>query len=121
MATPNIVDVATINGFTVAGQLTSSAGQNVIDVPAEYTYKINTIIIANWHGSVTREIYAWISTDNGSNYKEIASAVSIPSDATLILIDKSSSFYLDETDLLRLQAGNNDALDYIVSGEKLTD
>ena len=120
MATPNIVDVATINGFTVAGQLTTNTA-DVIDVPAEYTYKINTIIIANWHGSVTREVNAWISTDNGSNYKEIASAVSIPSDATLILIDKSSSFYLDETDILRLEAGNNDALDYIISGEKLTD
>ncbi len=120
MATPNIVDVATINGFTVAGQLTSNPA-DVIDVPAEYTYKINTIIIANWHGSVTREIYAWISTDNGSNYYRIGSTINVPAGTTLILLNKESSIYLDETDLLRLQAGNNDALDYIISGEKLTD
>ena len=120
MATPNIVDVATINGFTVAGQLTSSAA-NVIDVPAEYTYKINTIIIANWHGSVTREVYAWISTDNGSNYYRIGSTINVPAGTTLILLNKESSIYLDETDLLRVVGSANSDLTYTVSGEKITD
>ena len=41
MATPNIVSVATINGFVVNGAVTTS-NQDVVDVAADYVYKINT-------------------------------------------------------------------------------
>ena len=52
MATPNIVNVATINAFCVNGAVTTS-NQDVVDVAADYVYKINNIIIANIDGSPT--------------------------------------------------------------------
>ena len=120
MATPNIVSVATINAFCVNGAVTTS-NQDVVDVAAEYVYKINNVIIANIDGTNAATVTVSISTDNGSSYFAIASTVSVPADATLVLIDKNSAFYLDETDLLRIVGSANGDLTYTVSGEKVTD
>jgi len=51
----------------------------------------------------------------------VASTVSVPADATLVVIDKNSQIYLDETDLLRLTASANGDLEYVISGEILDD
>ena len=120
MATPNIVSVATINGFVVNGAVTTS-NQDVVDVAADYVYKINNIIIANIDGTNAATVTVSVSTDNGSNYHAIASTVNVPADATLMVIDKSKAFYLDETDLLRIVGSANGDLTYLVSGEKITD
>ena len=120
MATPNIVSVATINGFVVNGAVTTS-NVDIIDVTAEYVFKINNIIIANIDGTNAATVTVSISTDNGSNYYAIASTVSVPADATLVVIDKNSALYLDETDLLRIVGSANNDLTYTVSGEKITD
>ena len=120
MATPNIVSVATINAFCVNGAVTTS-NQDVVDVSAEYVYKINNIIIANIDGTNSATVTVSVSTDNGSNYHAIASTVSVPADATLVVLDKNSALYLDETDLLRVVGSANSDLTYTVSGEKITD
>ena len=120
MATPNIISTATVNAFCVNGAVTTS-NQDIVDVAAEYVYKINTIIIANIDGTNAATVTVSISTDNGSNYHAIASTVSVPADATLVVIDKNSAFYLDETDLLRVVGSANSDLTYTVSGEKITD
>ena len=120
MATPNIVSVATINAFCVNGAVTTS-NQDVVDVAAEYVYKINNIIIANIDGTNSATVTVSISTDNGSTFHAIASTVAVPADATLMLIDKNTSFYLDETDQLKLTASANGDLTYLVSFEMITD
>lgn len=120
MATPNIVAAATVNAFCVNGAVTTS-NQDIVDVAAEYVYKINTIIIANIDGTNAATVTVSVSTDNGSNYYAIASTVSVPADATLVVIDKNSAIYLDETDLLRVVGSANSDLTYTVSGEKITD
>ena len=120
MSTPNIVSVATINGHTVAGAIVTG-GTVVIDVSAEYIYKINNIIIANIDGTNSATVTAEVSIDNGSTFFAIASTVAVPADATLMLVDKNTAFYLDETDLLRVVGSANGDLTYTVSGEKITD
>ena len=120
MTIANIVNVATINAFTINGAVTTS-NVDIIDVTAEYVYKINNIIIANIDGTNSATVTVSVSTDNGSNYYAIASTVAVPADATLMLIDKNNAFYLDETDLLRIVGSANGDLTYLVSGEKITD
>jgi|TARA_Y100000310_G_C20072625_1_gene530098 hypothetical protein len=120
MATPNIVSVATINGFIVNGAVTTS-NVDIVDVAAEYVYKINNVIIANIDGTNAATVTLSVSTDNGSNYYAIASTVTVPANSTIVVIDKNSSFYLDETDLLRVTGSANSDLTYLVSGEKITD
>ena len=120
MATPNLVNVATINGFTINGAVTTS-DTDIITVPSDYIYKINTIIITNIDGTNAADIVLRVSTDGATTYYDIASTVSVPADAVLVAIDRNSSFYLDETDRLRIVAGSNSDLVYLVSGEKMTD
>ena len=120
MATPNIVSVATINAFCVNGAVTTS-NQDIVDVAADYVYKINTIIIANIDGTNAATVTVTYSPDNGSNYYRIGSTINVPAGTTLILLNKESSIYLDETDLLRVVGSANSDLTYTVSGEKITD
>ena len=120
MATPNLANVATINGFTVNGAVTTS-DTDIITVPSDYIYKINTIIITNIDGTNAADIVLRVSTNGATTYFDIVSTVSVPADAVLVAIDRNSSFYLDETDRLRIVAGSNRDLVYLVSGEKMTD
>ena len=50
MAAVNLVNVTSINGFNICGAVTTSA-TDIIDVPADKLYKINTIIISNVDGN----------------------------------------------------------------------
>ena len=118
MAAVNIVNVTSINGFNLCGAVTTSA-TDIIDVPADVIYKINTIMIANVDGTNAADISVSISRDNGSSYFALASTISVPADSTLNLL--STTLYLDETDLLRVQASANSDLEYVVSGEILDD
>ena len=120
MATPNIVSVATINGFTINGAVTTS-DTDIITVPADYIYKISCIIITNIDGTNAQSFSLKVTTDNASTYYDIATTVTVPADSALVVIDKNAAFYLDETDRLRISCGANSDLTYLVSGEKITD
>jgi len=120
MAAVNIVNVTSITGFNLCGAVTTSA-TDIVDVAADEIIKLNTLIIANIDGSSAADITVEISRDNGSNYFHIAKTVAVPADSTLVLIDKNSSIYLDETDLLRVTASANGDLQYVLSGEILGD
>ena len=118
MATPNIVNVATINAKNATGAVTTSRA-SAIDVPANKVAKINTILIANIDGSSAADITIEVSVDNGSNYVAIGSTISVPADATLSFLE--NPIYLDETDILAVTASANSDLTYFVSYEELDD
>jgi hypothetical protein len=120
MATPNIINVATITPKIVVGAITTSRAV-VVQTSVEHVAKINTVIIANIDGSNAADITAEISVDAGSNYVKIASTISVPADASLVLIGKDNGFYLDETDQLALTASANSDLTYMVSYEEMAD
>ena len=120
MATPNIVNVATIDGFLVNGAVTTS-DVDIVDVPAEYVYKINTVMVTNIDGTNTADVTLRLSTNNASTYFNIADAIPVPPKTVLTIIDKNNSIYMDETDLLRIVGSANSDLTYHVSGEKITD
>ena len=118
MATPNIVNVATINAKNAAGAITTSRAV-VVNVDDEKIAKINTILIANIDGSNAADVTIEVSTDNGSSYVAIASTISVPADATLSFLE--NPIYLDETDILAVTASANSDLTYAVSYELLKD
>jgi len=117
----NLVNVTDIEGFTINGAVTTS-DTDIITVPSDYIYKINTIIITNIDGTNAASIILRVTTNHPTlTYYDIAQTVSVPADATLVAIDRNSSFYLDETDRLRIVGSANSDLTYLVSGEKMTD
>ena len=118
MATPNIVNVATINAKNAAGAVTTSRAV-AVDVDDNKVAKINTILVANIEGSNAADITIEVSVDNGSNYVKLANTISVPADATLSFLE--NPIYLDETDLLYFTASAANDLSYFVSYEELDD
>jgi len=118
MTIANIVNVATINPFTVAGDLTTSAVE-LVDATAEYCFKVESIFLCNADtaNSCTADID--VSVDNGSNYYYLCKGLVIPPATTISIIDRP--MFLDETDLIRGLASANGDIDYVISGTKIVD
>ena len=119
MATPNLVNVATISPKNAMGSLGDTNRTTMIDVAAESAVRIDTILISNDDGTNAADVTIEISNDNGSTYYKIASTISVPADSTLSMID--TPIYLDETDLIAVTAGAANDLDYHVSYVELID
>ena len=120
MATPNLINVDTITPSVAVGAVTTSRA-SIVDVTAEYCAKINSLIIANVDGTNAATVTVEVSTDKGSNYTAIANTISVPADASLIVIGKDNGFYLDETDILAVTASANSDLTYLVSYQLMKD
>lgn len=102
MANPNIAAVTDIKGNTYSVAVGTSATQVVSNPPSSggnMVYKINTIMVTNIDGSasaeVTVNIYSAAGLGGGSP-TAIASTIAVPADSTLIVTDKTTSFYLLE-------------------------
>ena len=103
MANPNIVAVTTILGNTSTNLLSSTAdpfATALVNNAASSgkVYKINSIVVANVDGTSNAEITIKIFSqdDLGGTGTAIASTIVVPADATLIVTDKTTSFYLLE-------------------------
>jgi hypothetical protein len=119
MAQPNIVGVTTIRGNT-AFQNVNTVSANVIANPASSNkvFKVNVLLISNIDGSNPADITASIFR-GGIEYK-VAHTISVPADASLILISKDTSIYMEETDYMRLSASANNRLHAICSYEEIS-
>lgn len=103
MANPNIVNVTTIYGNTSSYLISSTAdpfATALVNNAASSgkVYKINSIVVANVDGTSAADITIKIFSqdDLGGTGTAIASTISVPADATLIVVDKSTGFYLLE-------------------------
>ena len=112
MANPNIVNVTTILGNTSTNLISSTAdpfATALVNNPASSNkvYKINSIIAANIDGisAVDITIKIFSQDDLGGTGTQIASTISVPADATLIITDKTTSFYLLEDKSIGATAG----------------
>ncbi len=100
MAAPNLISANTIVGRTLTSNLTTTATRTVLNNPANSNkvLKVNTLNVSNWTSSAaTITIYY----SNGANTTGtangfIAGSISVPANATLNVIDKSSQYYLEE-------------------------
>jgi hypothetical protein len=103
MANPNIVAVSAIYGNTSTFLISSTAdpfATALVNNPAASgkVYKINSIVAANVDGSAAADITIKIFSqdDLGGTGTAIVSTISVPADASLIVTDKTTSFYLLE-------------------------
>ena len=120
MTVINLINVSTITPTTVAGAVTTSRA-SIVDVAANKCAKINSLIIANIDGTDAATVTVEVSIDDGSSYVPIASTVSVPADATLVVVGKDNGFYLDEEDILAVTASANSNLTYLCSFELMDD
>ena len=124
MAAPNIVNVALINANSNTQILTSNTEIGLLSNPASSgkVYKVNTILVANRDANtavdVTCNIYSAAAL-SGTGFP-IASTISVPADATLILSDKSTAFYLEENRSIGIKSGTANGLSVLCSWEEIS-
>jgi hypothetical protein len=120
MANPNIVNVTSITGETDSGALTTTNTVLVANSAASgKVYKINTIIISNIDGTNDGAVTIGINSSAGGagTTTELASTVTVPADATLVVLDKNTTFYLEEDKSIVGLANANSTLEYVISYE----
>lgn len=123
MANPNIVNVTTINGVTTyltpgnttANTLLSNAASSGL------VYKINQIVCANVNGSSAVNATVAINSaaaGAGTNYP-VVSTVSVPANASLIAVDKTTAIYLMENSSIVVTSGTSSGITYTISYESI--
>jgi hypothetical protein len=124
VANPNIVNVTSILGNASQVALSSTSVFSLVSNAASSNkvYKINSIVVANVDGSsaadITINIYSSATAGSGTAFP-IASTISVPADSTLIVTDKTTSFYLKEDQSVGAIAGAANDLVVTASWEEL--
>jgi hypothetical protein len=123
MANPNIVNVTQILGKTTYAALTTTLTTVLLANAASSgkVFKINSIMVANVDGSTAADVTVGINTaaGGGGTTYELANTISVPADATLSVIDKTNSFYLEEDKSIVGGASANGDLDIVISYEEI--
>ena len=128
MANPNIANASSILGTTTF--LTPSGTSAVVLLPnaasSNQVFKINQIVAANVNGTnpvdTTVSIYsnggvAQGSAPSGGTAFPIASTISVPADASLVVVDKTTAIYLMENQSIIVTSGTGSGITYSVSYE----
>ena len=97
MANPNIVNVTSITGEVDQFALTTTTSTALVTAASDKIYKINSINVANIDGASDAAVTMGIIKSGGSQI-DFASTITVPADATLVLVDKNNGFYLEEGD-----------------------
>jgi hypothetical protein len=118
MSGPNIVNVSQINANTNLVNVTTVLA-NVVSNPSnsDRVYKINNIQLSNYGvTTISANVIFNRSSSSPANYF-IAGSISIPATSTLVVVAKDTSFYMEEGDVLQINASANSTVHGIVSYE----
>tara|TARA_R110000803_G_C11985093_1_gene321207 strand:+ start:607 stop:972 length:366 start_codon:yes stop_codon:yes gene_type:complete len=121
MAAPNLVNVTTITAKSVQATLTTTLTTEILlnSASSGKVFKVNSIIIANIDGTNAADATVAITKSGGSPI-EIASTISVPADATLIVCDRNTAIYLEEGDNIEAGASANSDLTITINYEELS-
>ena len=128
MANPNIAALTTLTGNTT--YLTPSSTSAVVLLPnaasSGQVFRINQIVAANVNGTnavdTTVSVYtngavAQGSAPSGGTAFPLASTISVPADASLIVVDKTTAIYLMEGTSISVTSGTASGITYSISYE----
>ena len=118
MAIPNIVNVATIHAESVVGDLGTTLTTTLLTAASDQVNKINLIRVTN---VTDNDATVTIDSEVSGTHKELADELTVPAHASVDVIDKNSSFYLQETDLIRGGASAASTLVVTISYELIDD
>ena len=130
MANPNIVAVTTIYGTTTYYTPTGTTAVVLLANAASSgkVYKINQIVAANTTGTAanasvsiyTNGAVAQGSAPAGGTAYPVVSAISVPANASLICVDKTTAIYLQEGTSISITSGTGSALTFSISYEDIS-
>jgi len=123
MANPNIVNVSAIYGNNGYASLSTTSATSIVSNAASSgkVYKINSLVVANANtttaANITINLYSAAAL--GGTAYPIVSTVSVPANAALIVIDKSTGLYLLENQSIGATAGTANYLTVTASWEEI--
>jgi hypothetical protein len=131
MAAPNILNLTTATGKTTAFTPTGTTAVVLLPNAASSgkVLKVNSLVVSNLSASAsiaatvsyyTNGGVAQGSAPSGGTAFSLATAVVIPSAASLIVIDKTTEYYVEENASLVITSGTASNLTFSVSYEELS-
>jgi hypothetical protein len=128
MANPNIVSVTSILGGNAGWNLSATPSTTLMTVGSGVIVKLNSIIVSNVDGTNAADVSVFIdglgtgatgvTTTGADATVYIAKTISVPADATLVLLD--TPIYMMEGDILKGGASAASDLDLLVSYEVIS-
>ena len=123
MANPNIINVSSIYGSTsyLIPANTSATTWTALTPSAGTVNTVNNIVASTVTGSsvaVTVSINS--ATAGGGTAYRIAYQISVPANASLIIVDKSTSIYVGESQSIVVTIGTSSAIELTASFEAIT-
>lgn len=124
MAAPNILNATTITGKT-AYLTPANTTANVLLANAAASgkvLKVNSIMATNIDGAASYAASVGINSaaGGGGTTYSVASTLSVPANAALIVTDKSTTFYLEEDKSIVVQSSAASKITYVVSYEEIS-
>jgi hypothetical protein len=123
MANPNITAVTSIYGNTsYLVPTTTTATTWTALTPATGTVnKIDNIVAANVTGTAaTITLSVNSATGGGGTAYRLAYQITVPANASLIITDKTTAFYLGEAQSIVVTSGTTNAIEMVASYEAIS-
>ena len=124
MAAPNIVNVTSIIGITTAVGLSTTAVTTFLSNAdaSNKVFRINTIMASNTDGANNADItvkYHLAAAGAGTSIA-LANTITVPADATLVIVGKDNPIYIEENRSLTGTASTSNRLAIICSYEEIS-
>lgn len=123
MANPNILNVSSIYGNTsyLIPSTTSATTWTALTPASNTINKIDNIVAANVTGAAATVTVAINSAaaGAGTNYR-LVYQVPVPANASIVVVDKSTAFYLGEAQSIVVTVGTASAIELTASYEAIT-
>ena len=118
MAIPNIVSVSSIYGTTVVSVLTTTLTTTLVTAASDKVHKVNLIRCSNYTDNDTTVTF---DIEVSGTHLTLANEVGVSANSVVDIIDKNSSVYLQETDLIRGGAADATTVHCVISYEIMDD
>lgn len=118
MAPPNLKSPTTVTGKTAAYGCTATLASALANAGASgKALKVNSVRAANIDGTAAFDVD--LTLFRASTHTYLASTVSVPADATLILVNRDEYFYLEEGDALHARASTTGRIDLTICYDEI--
>jgi len=123
MANPNIVNVSAIYGATsyLVPTGTTATAWTALTPAVGSVNKVGSIVASNVTTSAANiTVSVNSATAGGGTAYRIAYQISVPPNASLIITDKTTAFYVGEAQSVVVTSGTTNAIELVASYETIT-
>ena len=123
MANPNIVNVQTITGNTsyLIPANTTANTWTALTANANYVNRVDFMTASNvTSAAATVTVSINSATAGGGTAYRIAYQITVPANSTLVIIDKTTSMYVGESQSVVVTVGTASAIELVASYEAIS-